>query len=210
MGLTANHKKSIGLLGSGEHAKELENMFSDTHSFIFNAVGEQFLTSNFKVINIETAFKFFEIPVIAAVGKPLTKRLLVEAWQGNLFTNLISTKANVSLAKNSFGQGISIADSAVLTSGITLRDHVSINIGSTVSHDVYLDEYTTVSPKVAIGGGTNIGKNCFLGIGSVVIDHLNVCDNVFLAAGAVATRNISSPGVYVGIPARKISDDLLV
>lgn len=201
-----NSKQLIGFLGSGEHARELQIMFTDTHSIIFNAIDKQFISSSSNEIDVSSADQFFKFPVIAAVGNPHLKKQLIQAWQNSHFTNLISNKAIMNLANNSLGIGITIADAAVLTSGITLRDHVSINIGSSISHDVYIDEFTTVSPKVAIGGGSYIGKNCFLGIGSIVIDHVNICDEVIIGAGAVVTRDICSPGTYVGIPARKISD----
>jgi acetyltransferase-like isoleucine patch superfamily enzyme len=33
---------------------------------------------------------------------------------------------------------------------------------------------------------------------------VSVCDRVVIAAGAVVTKNITEPGIYVGNPAKKL------
>ena len=44
-----------------------------------------------------------------------------------------------------------------------------------------------------------------MSIGSnTTILPVNICDNVVIGAGAVVTKNITEPGVYVGNPAKKI------
>ena len=45
----------------------------------------------------------------------------------------------------------------------------------------------------------------FCGAGSTVIDHISICDNVMIGAGAVVVKDIMESGTYVGIPARKVS-----
>jgi acetyltransferase-like isoleucine patch superfamily enzyme len=46
-----------------------------------------------------------------------------------------------------------------------------------------------------IGNGVSIGTNA-------TILPVTICDNVVIGAGAVVTKNISEPGIYVGNPAR--------
>jgi UDP-N-acetylbacillosamine N-acetyltransferase len=45
----------------------------------------------------------------------------------------------------------------------------------------------------------------FLGAGAVVIDSISVASNVFIGAGGVVVTAIDSPGVYVGVPVRRIA-----
>lgn len=61
------------------------------------------------------------------------------------------------------------------------------------------------------GGDKNLWKSTTIGnkvsVGSnATILPVNICDNVVIGAGAVVTKNINTPGVYVGNPAKKIKD----
>ena len=46
-----------------------------------------------------------------------------------------------------------------------------------------------------IGNGVSIGTNA-------TILPVSICDRVVIGAGAVVTKNISEPGIYIGNPAR--------
>ena len=46
------------------------------------------------------------------------------------------------------------------------------------------------------------GKSCWIGLGAKVINNCIIGDNVFVAAGAVVTKNIKSNSFVKGIPAK--------
>ena len=50
-------------------------------------------------------------------------------------------------------------------------------------------EETIISSYVTIGSG-------------VVLLPVNICSNVTIGAGAVVTKNITEPGIYMGNPAK--------
>ncbi len=50
----------------------------------------------------------------------------------------------------------------------------------------------------------SIGNNVFLGVDSVVLCDVSICDNVIVGAKAVVNSNIREPGVYVGNPAKMV------
>lgn len=52
---------------------------------------------------------------------------------------------------------------------------------------------------------TNLGNNVSIGSNSTILP-VNICDDTVIGAGAVITKNIAEPGVYIGNPARKIRD----
>ena len=47
-------------------------------------------------------------------------------------------------------------------------------------------------PRIAVAGNVKIGKNCWIGLGSKIIENCVIGDNVFVAAGAVVTKNVKS------------------
>lgn len=51
---------------------------------------------------------------------------------------------------------------------------------------------------------TKIGDNVSIGSNATILP-VTVCKNVVIGAGAVVTRDIKTPGIYVGNPARLIS-----
>ena len=50
-----------------------------------------------------------------------------------------------------------------------------------------------------IGGSSSIGDNVMCGIGSIIINKINICSNVTIGAGTIVTKNISKPGTYVTV-----------
>ena len=50
---------------------------------------------------------------------------------------------------------------------------------------------------------TKIGDNVSIG-SNVTLLPVNICNNVVIGAGAVVTKDITQPGIYIGNPARKI------
>lgn len=79
-----------------------------------------------------------------------------------------------------------------------------INTGSTIDHDNCIDDYVHISPGVHLAGTVKVGKGSWLGIGSVVSNNINITDGCKVGAGSVVVKNISEPGVYVGVPARRV------
>jgi acetyltransferase-like isoleucine patch superfamily enzyme len=55
----------------------------------------------------------------------------------------------------------------------------------------------TLWKKTVIGNNVSIGSNC-------TILPVSICDKTVIGAGAVVTKNIERPGIYVGNPARLI------
>lgn len=52
---------------------------------------------------------------------------------------------------------------------------------------------------------TKIGNNVSIGSNATILP-IDICDHVVIGAGAVVTKNITRPGVYVGNPASRIKD----
>lgn len=51
------------------------------------------------------------------------------------------------------------------------------------------------------------GDNVVIGVNSVIVGPVDICDNVVIGTMSLVNRSISEPGTYVGIPVRKISDE---
>jgi sugar O-acyltransferase (sialic acid O-acetyltransferase NeuD family) len=79
-----------------------------------------------------------------------------------------------------------------------------VNTSATVDHDSTLADFVHVSPGVHLAGNVNVGKCSWLGIGSIVINNIDITDNCIIGASAVVTQDITLKGTYIGMPAKKI------
>ena len=94
---------------------------------------------------------------------------------------------------------------------IRIGDRVNIQ-DNAVLHATYQKSECIIGNDVSIGHCANvhgavIGNDVIIGMGAIVMDHTVVPDGTIIAAGAVVPANqVLEPGVYAGIPARKIKD----
>jgi sugar O-acyltransferase (sialic acid O-acetyltransferase NeuD family) len=100
------------------------------------------------------------------------------------------------------GSGCFLLPGCVLDKGVRLGNNVLLNTGCVIAHDTHVQDHSFLSPAVNIAGFSTVGKKCVLGIGTVVIDNLQICAEARTGGGTVVTENIEKPGLYVGIPAR--------
>ena len=98
------------------------------------------------------------------------------------------------------GNRSSIQSHAFICELVTIGDDCFISHGAMFINDVFstggpprADRISGAQPR--IGHGVSIGTNA-------TILPVTICDQVVVGAGAVVTKNITQPGIYVGNPAR--------
>lgn len=102
------------------------------------------------------------------------------------------------------GDGVLLYANAYIGPNVILKDNVTVNINSYLPHDNVVDECTFISGTISVGGKTNIGKCCFIGLASTIIDNITIADNVILGAGTLVVKTIDKEGTYIGSPSKKI------
>ncbi|MDO5443083.1 MAG: gamma carbonic anhydrase family protein [Bacteroidia bacterium] len=94
---------------------------------------------------------------------------------------------------------------------IVIGDRVNIQDGA-VLHTLYKRSVVEIGNDVSVGHnavihGAKIGNKVLVGMGAIVMDNVVVPDNTIIGAGAVVLSNqVLEPGVYAGIPAKKVKD----
>ena len=84
-----------------------------------------------------------------------------------------------------------------------INNNCIINSGAIIEHDVKIKN-SHICPGVIIGGNTLIGQNCFIGLGSNIIDKIKIGSNTTLDLGSLVIKNIESNQVFAGSPAKKM------
>lgn len=102
------------------------------------------------------------------------------------------------------GNGTVIMAGVVINSSSRVGKGCIINTSCSIDHDNVIKDYVHISPGANLAGTVKVGKRSWIGIGSVVSNNTNICNDCKIGAGAVVVKDITEPGIYVGIPVRKI------
>jgi sugar O-acyltransferase (sialic acid O-acetyltransferase NeuD family) len=195
--------EKFGLLGAGAQADEIEE-FAKPDIVAFRAVDASFVAMTAGAVDIgRTDARLLDTPVVAAVGAPGLRRDLVSAWRGTCFRSVVAEQAWLASGVR-LGEGVMVAPHAAISIRASIGDHTLINLAATVSHDTVVGRYATVSPGVHIAGHCRIGDGVFLGIGASVIHGVRIASGSVIGAGAAVVSDILEPGLYVGVPARRV------
>jgi sugar O-acyltransferase (sialic acid O-acetyltransferase NeuD family) len=151
-----------------------------------------------------------EVQALIAVGSPTLKKKIFEnikQYSQFIFPTIIYPKVNFDAREGKviIGQGSIVCAGSTLTTDIKIGSHVHVNLNCTIGHDCSIGDFCTLSPGVHVSGNVTIGSGVFIGTGAVILERLSICDNAIIGAGAVVTKSIMEPGVYVGVPAQKLN-----
>lgn len=102
-------------------------------------------------------------------------------------------------------RGVKIGSGTKVQSHSFICELVEIGSDCFVGHGVMFtnDSFSTGGPargRKELWGSTRIGNRVSIGSNATLLP-VEICDDVVIGAGAVVTKNISKPGVYVGNPA---------
>ena len=97
--------------------------------------------------------------------------------------------------------GTVIYSGCILDMEVQIGCNVLLNTGCVIAHHSRIGAGCFLSPAVKLAGFVAVESQSTLGIGTVVIDNVTIASGVRTGAGAVVIDNLSTPGLYVGIPA---------
>jgi sugar O-acyltransferase (sialic acid O-acetyltransferase NeuD family) len=138
-----------------------------------------------------------------AIGDARARQAEAEAVGTSLLASVIHPHATVSNTAQ-VGAGSFLAAQCVVGPDARLGLSVIVNHGAVVDHDVAVGDFSHIAPRAALGGGARIGRRVLVGAGASVLPGITICDDVTIGAGAVVRGDVTQPGVYVGIPARRL------
>lgn len=102
------------------------------------------------------------------------------------------------------GMGNIINSDCAFSCDVALGDFNIFNGSVVLGHDVSVGSFNTFMPAVRISGCVIIEEDNFFGVGSIVLQNINIGKNVRLSAGSVMIRNPKDGFLYVGNPAKKM------
>ncbi|MCV3418308.1 UDP-N-acetylbacillosamine N-acetyltransferase [Campylobacter lari] len=144
---------------------------------------------------------------IAIGANSIREKLFKKAKDdGFRLVNLIHKSAIISPSAFLDDEGILIMPNVVVNAKASIAKGVILNTACVIEHECFVDEFSHISVGAKLTGNVKIGKRCFLGVNSSVIPCMSLNDDITLGAGAVVVKNLTSKGIYAGVPAKKIKE----
>ncbi len=146
-----------------------------------------------------------EFWVVAAIGNSKVRKRVIDkisAIKNIRYATLIDP-AVIRSDLVEIGEGCIICAGTILTVDIRIGRHTIINLDCTIGHDAVLGDFTTLYPGVHVSGAVETEGESEFGTGAQIIQGIHIHKETIIGAGSVVIRDITEPGTYVGVPARK-------
>jgi sugar O-acyltransferase (sialic acid O-acetyltransferase NeuD family) len=105
----------------------------------------------------------------------------------------------------SVGAGSQVLAQAVVAAEAQMGQACIINHRASVDHECVLGNGVHVAPGATLCGCVTVGHGAMIGAGAVILPRLKIGEDAIVGAGAVVTHNVPSGAVYIGNPARAIT-----
>jgi acetyltransferase-like isoleucine patch superfamily enzyme len=138
----------------------------------------------------------------------------------------VSFGENVKIVKPVNLYGCTIDSNCFIGPFVEIQKDVTIGSHTKIQSHAFVCELVTIGNNCFIGHGvvfindlfseggpangdktkwkkTKVGNHVSIGSNATILP-VSICDHVVIGAGAVVTKNITSPGKYAGNPAKKI------
>ncbi len=198
---------NVILIGAGGHAKVIADIIRCRGDRIIgylddNVTGD---IDNIPVLGTTSGIARFtsRAGFFVAIGNAMAREKIMAAVTsagGSCYTAIHPTA--VIAQDTTIAPGTAIMANAVINSGSIVGRGVIINTGATIDHDNRIGDFCHIAPGAHLSGTVQLGKSVWVGTGAAIINNVSICANTTVGAGAAVTHDITTPGVYVGVPAR--------
>lgn len=102
------------------------------------------------------------------------------------------------------GDGTVVMDGTIVGLGSRTGQGVILNTRCTIDHDCWIGDFSHIGPAAVLARGCQIGRRVLVGAGSVICPQIKITDDSTIAPGAVVEKDCTKPGLYAGVPAKKM------
>ena len=210
-------RKGIILVGGGGHCRACIDVIEATGSFAVAGIVDRGERLGERILGYEIMGDDTDLPVLAAEGRQFlvtVGHIKSGSRRRELFESLAGLGADLPVVISPLAY---VSSHAVIGAGAIVmhRAHIGplariganciINTGAVIEHDTAVEDHCHISTGAIVNGKCTIGSGSFIGSNSVIVQGVKVGWNIVVGAGAVVTEDLVIPGIYVGIPARRIA-----
>lgn len=193
----------IGASGHGKVVADIAKKNGYTEIVFLDDNTEKTVCGQYSVVGQSTMASILGGDLFVAIGDATIRKRMMDSF-GSCVTLI---HPNAIIADDvKIGEGTVVMAGVVINPGVKIGRGCIINTSSSIDHDCVLNDFIHVSVGVHVSGTVSIGADSWIGAGTTVSNNIDICSNSIIGAGSVVVKDITDPGVYVGIPARMIKD----
>ena len=215
LGVCAEMKKKVLILGFGGHAKVLLDILFSLPVEILGFADKDPNKKGASLYNIpvlgDDSYVFtldpeqvFLVNGIGSVKASPLREILYTQYinQGYRFYSVISSASYISSFAD-MGEGVQVMAGAIIQPGTSVGENTIINTKASVDHDCIIGNHVHIAPGATLSGGVCVGDGAHIGSGSTLIQGIAVGAGSTVAAGAVVIKDVPANTLVCGVPARE-------
>ena len=189
----------LALYGYGGHAMEVAAQIDQPITFF---VDDKYLTEETKPIS---EFDPTEYLIMVAVADSKDRFDMIQRLpKETQFFTFIHPTALILSDNVQVGEGSFIGANSILTTNIKIGKHAILNRGNQIGHDSEIGDYFSAMPGAIVSGNVTIGDCVYMGTNSSIKEKLSIHSLSTIGMNSCVVKHIKEPGVYVGVPTKKI------
>lgn len=206
-------KNKLLIIGASGHGKVVADIalkmnkwetiaFLDDDETIKSSMGLKVIGTTDDILKLKNEYEIF-----IGIGNNVTRKKIHEILEkaGANIPVLIHPNTVIG-TQVKLETGTVVMAGAVINCCTIIGKGCIINTGSTIDHDNNVEDFVHISPGAHLAGTVNIGQESWIGIGSLVSNNINITSGCKIGAGAVVVKDITEPGVYIGVPVRRVRE----
>lgn len=153
--------------------------------------------------------KYTNCNAVLGVGNIIISKTRIELFEkikkiGFIFPVIISPNAIINEGVE-IDEGTVVLDGAVLCTCAKIGKCAIVSSNVILEHDSSSGDFVNFCAGAILSGGAAIGDNSLLGVSAIIVGFKKVGRDCFIGPGSVVIKDLLLPGTYFGSPARKIS-----
>lgn len=149
--------------------------------------------------------------LLMAIGDNGQRQAMTERLQAQIsdavFPTLVDPTAVVA-ADAQLAAGVVVMAQAHVGAGCVLETGSLLNTQASLDHDGGLKAYASLAPGAITGGRVQIGARSFIGLGSRLIQKVQIGRDTVVGAGALVLNDLPDQVLAFGFPARVVRSRL--
>lgn len=208
--------KSLAILGASGHGKVVAEAAElsgwNAICFFDDAYSGNQKNNNWPVIGntsdlLNRLGEFNAIHVAIGNNQIRLSKIATLKEAGAVLATIIHPSASISKSAN-IKEGVSIFANSTVNADAVIGTGSILNTSSSVDHDCSLGDGVHISPGVHLGGHVKVGNRSWIGMGSVVIQCVEIGGDVIIGAGSAVISGIPDFTVAVGTPCKAVKQNI--
>lgn len=133
---------------------------------------------------------------ICAIGDLTIRARIIDRLPGARWQAVVHPAAILS-SSAVVEPGAFVGAGAIINTNAVIEAHAIINSGAIIEHDVVIGQNTHLAPGVVTCGGVRIGRNTFVGAGTVIPNRnsrgaISIGNDCFINAGSIVDKSVGN------------------